>query len=402
MQGLDGLELLQRAIQQLERPEVLLISGYGTVRTVVEAMKSGAYDFIAKPLRTEELMVKLKHAIERKRLRDQYRRIQDAFSEEETTPEKKIVAANGSMRELLRMIDVVKDVDSTVLVTGESGTGKEMVAQAIHYQGRRASGPFVPVNCSALPESLLESELFGHVKGSFTGASADRIGLFEAAGGGTVMLDEIGEMPLTTQAKLLRVLQESEIRRVGSSTYRKINARVIASTNKDLCLQVKHGLFREDLYYRLNVIPIHILPLRERKEDILPLAHHFLSCQNKNLKKNIEGFSIPVIERMLSYHWPGNVRELENLIERCAIFCNSGRVELNDFEACFAMGRETSHKDEERYGKLDSMHDVFEKEVILKTLMKNDWNRSKTARELCIAYNTLWRKMKKYELNRRT
>jgi len=302
------------------------------------------------------------------------------------------------MKKVLELVELVSVTDSTVLIEGESGTGKELVARAIHFSGRRAKHPFIAVNCGALPEPLLESELFGHLKGSFTGAIRDKKGLFEEADGGTLLLDEIGDMPSPIQVKLLRVLQEGEIRRVGGNSNISVDVRIIASTNRKLSALVEEGEFREDLFYRLNVIPITIPPLRERREDIIPLINHFVEVYRAKLKKDVQGFSPEALEILLNHDWPGNIRELENVVERAMTLGSHTLISSSDLTKIFYLGEAPSKSTEPESDdfNLHKAHEMLEREYILKALKKNDWNQSQAAKGLGIDRSSLWRKMKEY------
>lgn len=323
-----GMEILQKARALNPPATVIVITGYGSIETAVEAMKNGAFDYLEKPFKVEELKLCVQRALSynaaisetvflRKQLKKKYH-----FSQ--------IIGSAPKMQEVFKMVERVADTESTILVLGESGTGKELVARALHFNSQRQSGPFVPINCSALPENLLESELFGHRRGAFTGAINDKKGLFQEADGGTIFLDEIGSMSALLQSRLLRVLQEREVRRVGDNTPIYVNVRVVAATNEPLEQRIKEGTFREDLYYRLNVISIQLPPLRERLDDIPLLAAHFL--QNKGASRNGHNYKITrrAMEALCAYDWPGNVRELENAIERAVTLCEDDLVRVRD------------------------------------------------------------------------
>ncbi len=324
-------------------------------------------------------------------------------------PYKEIVGKSPAIKQIFELIDVIKDTDSTVLITGESGVGKELFARAIHDLSSRRNGPFVKVNCAALTETLLESELFGHVKGAFTGAISDKVGRFEAADGGTIFLDEIGDVPLPIQVKLLRVLQDHEFEKVGSSKTVKVDVRVIAATNRDLKKLMKEGKFREDLYYRLNVIPIHIPPLRERVDDIPALVEHIIENLRRRGIEKVKKVSPDAMRCLMTYPWPGNVRELENILERAAVVCTTGVIDVSDLadevlEYCKGRkGVKTAGLDVSEVGERESagVHvsgELGEKERILAALEKHRWKRGETARELGMDRTTLWRKMKKFGL----
>jgi len=324
----QGLDILQKARTTHPPAVVIVITAFGSIETAVEAMKKGAYDYLEKPFKLEDFKLCAQRALAynkaiseniylRKQLKDRYRLNQ-------------IIGTSSSMQEVFKLIERVADTDSTVLILGESGTGKELVARALHFNSRRQFAPFIPVNCSALPENLLESELFGHRKGAFTGAIHDKKGLFQEADGGTILLDEIGSMPALLQSRLLRVLQDQEVRRVGDNTPIYVNVRVLAATNAPLEQKLKDGSFREDLYYRLNVIPLRLPSLRDRREDIPLMVAHFL--KNKINPRNGELFQVTrqVMETLCAYSWPGNVRELENVIERTCVLCEGSVIQVSD------------------------------------------------------------------------
>jgi two-component system response regulator HydG len=367
----DGLEVLAAVKRRSPETEVILITGFGSVDTAVEAMKSGAYD---------------------------YRQV--AYLQKEVAEQAglgHIVAVSSEMKQIMTLIQQVSQNDSTVLIEGESGTGKELMAKYIHHTGHRAGGPFVPINCGALPENLLESELFGHVKGSFTGAIKDKKGLFEVADGGTLFLDEIGETSPGFQVKLLRVLEDGTLRRVGGTSEHQVNVRIIAASNKDLGRLVQKGQLRRDLYYRLKVIPIYLPPLRKRPADIKPLAEHFVSHYTDRMGRRQSSLSPEAMKRLKSHSWHGNVRELENAIERALIFCQSEEIQPADLplEACTPSVEEFVPSEMSSDLSLEAMEQTHIRQI----LEHCQWNRSRAARELGIGYNTLWRKMKKYGIN---
>ena len=328
MPDLSGIELLTAVKHRRPEVEVIMMTGHATVETALAAVKAGAYDYLTKPFEDVELVARVvAKAAERKQLFDRNRQLESALREREAgTAADGMVGNSGGIREVMRMVDAVAYSAATVLVQGESGTGKELVARALHAKSPRRAMPFVALNCGALTETLLESELFGHVKGAFTGAQRDQKGLFDAADGGTIFLDEIGDIPPATQVRLLRVLQEGELKRVGSAESIKVDVRVIAATHRDLPKLVKVGKFREDLFYRLNVIAVPIPPLRERIDDVPLLAHHFLQRYAERLGKRVKTLSPEAIELLCGYRWPGNVRELENAIERALVLCRGDSI----------------------------------------------------------------------------
>ncbi|MGD8315217.1 MAG: sigma-54 dependent transcriptional regulator [Syntrophobacterales bacterium] len=388
----DGLEVLAAVKKRSPETEVILITGFGSVDTAVEAMKSGAYDYLTKPVDPDDLVLTLKKAIERRQLRRQVAYLQKEVAEQAGLGH--IVAASSEMRQIMKLIQQVSQNDSTVLIEGESGTGKELMAKYIHHTGHRADGPFVAINCGALPENLLESELFGHVKGSFTGAIKDKKGLFEVADGGTLFLDEIGETSPGFQVKLLRVLEDGTFRRVGGTSEHQVNVRIIAASNKDLGRLVQKGQFRRDLYYRLKVIPIFLPPLRKRPADIKPLAEHFVSHYTDRMGRKRSSLSPEAMKRLEAHSWHGNVRELENAIERALIFCQGEEIQPADLplEACTPPVEEFVPSEMSNDLSLEAMEQAHIRQI----LEHCQWNRSRAARELGIGYNTLWRKMKKY------
>jgi len=391
----DGLEVLRAARARPYEPEVLVITAYGTIDSAVEAVRTGAFDYLTKPISTQKLLLTVERAVERRALRSEVsnlrREVGDRYSP------KNLVAASAPMRRVLELVNVVAAADSPILIQGESGTGKELVARAIHFRGARAGRPFVAVNCAALPEALLESELFGYTKGAFTGAATDRKGLFEEADGGSLLLDEIGDMPLLLQGKLLRVLQEGEIRRVGSASMRRVDVRILASTNRDLSALIREGKFREDLFYRLNVIPIVIPPLRERMEDIVPLCRHFLTMYGGKLGREAQSLSSEALDVILKHEWPGNIRELENVIARVVTLSAAPVISAEEFRVIFSLGgarppEAPSPAVETAGGTIQGA----EKDAILQALQAAEGNQTKAARALGMGRNTLWRKMKKY------
>jgi two-component system, NtrC family, response regulator PilR len=323
MRKIDGLVVLRTVKEQAPQTVVLVVTAYASTQTAVEAMKLGAYDYVTKPFKLDEIRVTIANGLERKRLQDENQALRRQLRSERGF--EAFVGRSPKMLDVFETIRKIADSASTVMITGESGTGKELVARAIHRESARRKGPFVSVNCGAVPEGLLESELFGHVKGSFTGAVATTIGLFSAADGGTLFLDEISEIPQSVQVKLLRAIQEREIRRVGEARDVKVDVRLIAASNRDLATAVSEGVLREDLFYRLNVIPIHLPPLRDRIEDIPLLVTHFVTKISREMGKTVRGVSPPALAALERYHWPGNIRELENVIER-AIVLGDGEI----------------------------------------------------------------------------
>ena len=405
MPQVSGLDLLDELRRKGGGPTVIMMSAYGSNDLALDAMKRGAYDYISKPFKPDEVLLVLRKAEERERLRQENQRLRRALAERAPAPpfEEGLLGMIGkgpAIQALFRTVQKIAEYKTNVLITGESGTGKELVARAVHLLGPRAGGPFVAVNCGAIPEALLESELFGHRKGAFTDASRDKKGLFEEANVGTLFLDEIGEMPLALQVKLLRAIQEQEIRRLGDVHETPIDVRVVAATVKDLVAEVRDGGFREDLFYRLNVLPIHLPPLRERREDIPLLVSHFVkrySLKHAATGMRVESVSPEAMELLLSYAWPGNVRELENTIERAMVLCDGPRIEAAVLEdrikrsadkvrATLATG-ELSIKKTTR---------ILEEELIRKALIATGGNRTNAAKILEISHRALLYKIKEY------
>ena len=390
LDDMSGIEVLKAAKQTDPTMEVILLTGYGTVESAVEAMKLGAFDYIRKPWVTDELLVRVERALSRKRMTEEIERLRDRLKKERDFDT--IVTESEEMKEVLLLVAKVAESDSPIMLQGESGTGKELLARAIHSTGR-PNGPFVPINCSALPETLLESELFGYMRGAFTGATSNKKGLFEEAHNGTLFMDEIGDMSPAIQVKILRALDRGEIRRVGSNTQFYVNARLVTATNKNIETLVSEGNFREELYYRLNVISIFIPPLRERRSDIIPLAKHFLKMYGLKMNKEVLKLSTDTRQLMVKYDWPGNVRELENAIERAVVLAQHDTISPEDlpFSNQFqqpSILRQASH------GNWNLKR--LEREYILSVLEEFSSNHSQAAKRLGIARNTLWRKLKEY------
>ncbi|HXU80819.1 MAG TPA: sigma-54 dependent transcriptional regulator [Polyangia bacterium] len=333
MPGLDGMGLLRKLSSEYPDVPVVMITAHGSVENAVEAVKLGAFDYIEKPFDQEQIRQVVDKALRTHSLARRDARIEEPVARGRF----RLVGESPAIRQVYAVIEKVADTPSTVLITGESGTGKELIARALHEYSSRREGPFIKINCAAIPKTLMESELFGYEKGAFTGAVGAKPGRFELAHGGTLFLDEIGEIPVEMQVKLLRVLQESEFERVGGIKTIKVDVRLVAATNRDLHSEVASGAFREDLYYRLNVVPIHLPPLRERREDIPLLVNHFIAKFNERLKKQISGIEPDAVERLVSYHWPGNIRELENVIERTMLFCAGPTIRAVDLPAEFTL-----------------------------------------------------------------
>ncbi|MFZ5517007.1 MAG: sigma-54-dependent transcriptional regulator [Candidatus Zhuqueibacterota bacterium] len=395
MPGIDGIEALKKIKEFDSRIPVVMMSAHGSIEKAVKSMKLGAYDFITKPLDQDRLLITVKNALMTSSLKQEVDELKSELKQKYTFSN--IVGQSGVMQEVFKSVEKVVNSNVTVLIQGESGTGKELIARAIHYHSKiRASKAFVAVNCTALPESLLESELFGHEKGSFTGASGRRIGRFEQANNGTIFLDEVGLMTPTTQAKVLRVLQEREFERVGGAELIKVDVRVISATNRDLEDAMKKSEFREDLYYRISVFPIRLPSLRERKEDIPLLAAHFLKKYSDQENKQIEGISPDALELLMAYNWPGNVRELENAIERAVVLSNDDEITAKELpSAVRSLGEKKLY---EADNTLSSWIEKLEEEALRQALLENEGNISKTAKKLGIGRATIYRKAKKYGL----
>ncbi|MFB0508420.1 MAG: sigma-54-dependent transcriptional regulator [Thermodesulfobacteriota bacterium] len=395
MPEMDGLEFLKEAQTAGCESTIIMMSAYGTLDTAIEAMKLGAYDYISKPFKPDEIVLTLKKAEERERLRRE-----NLFLKKEVQKEysfENIISKNERMRQIFDTIRKVAKYKSTILIAGDSGTGKELVAKAIHFNSDRSNHPFIPVNCGAIPENLLESELFGHTKGSFTNAVRTKKGLFEEADGGTMFLDEIGELPLQLQVKLLRVLQDGEIRRIGDSKPIIIDVRIIAATIKNLEKEVGEGKFRDDLFYRLNVLPIKLPPLRERREDIPLLVDHFIHKYSRELNNPIEGITPESLKCLLNFSWKGNVRELENVIERAIVLTDSKQIQVENLPIEIQ-----NPKEEPRISALDDELSIkkasryLEMDLIKKALHKTNGNHTHAAKLLEISHRALLYKIKEY------
>jgi two-component system response regulator AtoC len=400
MPRMDGMAFLKSGADKLQQSTVIMMSAYGTADTAIEAMKLGAYDYISKPFKTDEVLLTLKKAEERERLKQENLRLQDRIRKiEQKYSFGNIVARSESMARVFDLVRTVADHKTTVLITGESGTGKELIAKAIHHNGSRAAGPLVSINCGGIPETLLESELFGYKRGAFTDATRDKIGHFEEANGGSIFLDEIGELPLSLQVKLLRVLQEEEITSLGGVGSKKIDVRVIAATSKDLSKEVGEGRFREDLFYRINVMTIHLPALRERRGDIPLLIGYFIDVFNKRLNKSIEGLSSDAMPMLMAYSWPGNIRELENLIERAVLLARGRWVTPAELPPSITSDHViTSSTDPEHTLSIKKASRLLERNLIEKALKLTGGNRSKAAKMLEISRPMLISKIRQYQL----
>jgi len=397
--GIDGIELTQEIKKKWPGTEVIILTAYGDIDSAVRAIKSGAYDFIQRPINNDILILKVKRALHNRFLNTELDKIKKII-QQDFEIQYKIVGISKSIRTILDNIRIIASTDSTVLITGESGTGKELVARTIHHLSNRRNQNFVAVNCGAIPETLLESEFFGYKKGAFTGADFDKSGLFQEANNGTIFLDEIGELPLQLQVKLLRVLQEREIRPLGSNSSIKVNVRVIAATNKNLQSLIEEGKFRSDLYYRLNVVNIHVPPLRERHDDIPLLANYFLAKFSHKYNKNVVGFSNIVMDSFIKYDWPGNVREMENVIERAVILARKNTIEATELpEEIFGNKKLETFFTNNMIVSYKKAKEMFDKEYITRLLEHTKGNIKKAA-EISGRYRTdIYDMIKKYEID---
>ncbi|MEW6234433.1 MAG: sigma-54 dependent transcriptional regulator [Candidatus Omnitrophota bacterium] len=398
MPGMDGLTLLDRLREESPDTSVIMMTAYGTIEDAVSAMKRGAYEFITKPFNNDEVIHIIGNAFERKRLLDRNRYLSQALEERKQL--EGLIGESRPMQALYRLIEKVAPTDSTVLILGESGTGKELVARALHNQSKRKDEKFIAVNCGALPRELIESELFGHEKGSFSGAHQRKIGLMESADGGSLLLDEIGDLPLELQVKILRVLEQKEIRRIGSVNPKTVDVRIVAATNRDLQDDVQQGAFRQDLFYRLSIMDLRLPPLRERKEDIPLLVDHFIARFNQKLNRSVEGISPEALRLLMNYDWPGNVRELENAIQRCMILRDSGVIGEEDIpsSATAAAKIAVPNLADPCEVTLPRAREAFERHYLKQLLEANNGNVTQSALMAGIGRRTLQELMKKYGL----
>jgi two-component system nitrogen regulation response regulator NtrX len=397
MPGMDGLEALQRMRSASESLPVVIISGHGTVSTAVEATKAGAFDFIEKPLASERVLVTIRNALDQTRLRDENRSLKRAVEVRH-----QMVGESPALRHVWDAIKRAAPTNATVLLLGESGVGKELVARSIHRNSLRSRERFVQVNCAAIPEELIESELFGHEKGSFTGATEKQIGKFEQADRGTIFLDEVGDMSAKTQAKVLRVLQEGEVERLGSARTIKVDVRVLAATNKDLEQEIDRGTFREDLYFRLSVIPIRVPPLRDRREDIPALVRHFVDLFSRDNNRKPQRFTTAALEFMQKARWKGNVRELKNTVERLIIMTPGDSVEVDDLRDIVRLEAKSAGPDNEKdkaAGTLREFKESAERSFLVGKLRENNWNISKTAEVIGTPRSNLYKKLEQYGIS---
>lgn len=394
MPGMDGLALMQRALARTPQPVCILLTAYGSVETAVEAMKRGAYDFLTKPVHLDRLDILVRRALREREVESENKRLHEQLDAKFGLDQ--IIGQSAAMQEVFDTIRQVAPTRATVLVQGESGTGKELVAQAIHRLSPRARAPFIPVHCAALSHNLLESELFGHEKGSFTGATERRPGRFELADGGTLFLDEVGEIDPSVQVKILRVLEEQVFERVGGQDSLHVDVRLVAATNRDLKQMVDEGRFREDLFYRLYVVVIHLPPLRERVSDIPLLTQHFIRSLSDQNNKVVEGITPEAMDVLTAYPWPGNVRELRNALERMVVLSRGGKLAVRDIPA--GIRDHTPRRGGIAVGANEMSLDEVEKQMIVRALRACNGNRTKAAKQLGISRRTLHRKLNEYQL----
>ena len=395
MEGMDGIEFIESLPDEMFQPPVIVMTAYGTISTAVEAIKKGAFDYLTKPLDKDVLLITVKRAAEKAELLKENLQLHKALFDRF-----KIEGIIGHSQKMVEAVEIMKKVSSsgvTVLILGESGTGKELAARAIHYNSPRRTKPFTAINCAAIPENLIESELFGYEPGAFTGATSRGIGLFEATNGGTIFLDEVGDLPALTQSKILRVLQDKEIRRLGSRENIRIDVRIIAATNRDLEKEIGNKNFREDLYYRLKVITIELPPLRERKEDIPELVTFFIKKYNQEFGKRIKGIDENALKALREYHWPGNIRQIESVVERAVLMCESSHIGLKDIksELRFFQGKDILDFDLPDEG---INVDELEKDLLKKAMQKANGVATKAAKLLGMSYKTFWYRWEKLNI----
>lgn len=387
--GMSGIDAIEYIREKHADVPIIMISGHGKVEVAVQAVKLGAFDFLEKPLSMERVILTTERALQFKRLERENVKLKSSL-----TKKYELIGSSKAMNDLKKQIELIARGDSRILILGESGTGKELVARAIHSLSDRCNAPFVEVNCAAIPQELIESELFGHEKGAFTGAIDRKIGKFELSDGGTLFLDEIGDMSLLTQAKLLRIIETQRFQRVGGTKDIKVNVRIISATNKDLSEEIKKGKFREDLYYRLNVVPIYLPPLRDRKEDIPELVSYFISEYVREKGWKSKKLTERAVKMLQSYDWPGNVRELKNAIERLMIMTVSNIIDVEHIEATGILRKSINEENYFQYASLKEARDAFERDFILRKLKENNWNIAKTADLIGIERSNLYKKIK--------
>jgi len=395
MPGMDGFEILDRVVAREDAPPVLMISGHGDIQTAIEATRRGAIDFLEKPPQRERILVSIKNALSRNTLRAENERLRQKLEEESV-----LVGKSAPMAKLRAEVARAAPTSATVLVTGESGTGKELVAREIHKGSRVSGGPFIQVNCAAIPEELIESELFGHEKGSFTGAVRRQTGKFVEADGGTIFLDEVGDMSARAQAKVLRVLEAGEVEPVGAARVRQVNVRVVAATNRDLTESIKNGRFREDLYFRLNVLPVRTPPLRERTEDVTELVEHFTRIYSQRDNQRPRRFAPSALAVLKARSWPGNVRELRNLVERVLIMTDSDPIEAKDLPPEARVSPTEISEKGLQLATLSEFKEYAEREFLVTKLRENGWNISRTAEVISTPRSNLYKKIEHHKISR--
>ncbi len=396
MGGISGLQLLDHIPDEALKPAVVIMTAYGTISSAVEAMKKGAFDYLTKPLDKDSIVLTVQKAAEHVQLIRENARLRSALYDKFSMDG--IVGRSKRMQEVLEVAKKVAPTTVTVLIYGESGTGKELIARAVHYNSTRKSGPFTPINCAAIPDNLIESELFGYEPGAFTGASHRKIGLFELSNKGTLFLDEVGELPLLTQTKLLRVLQDKEIRRLGGHDSIKVDVRILAATNKDLEKEVSAGRFREDLYYRLRVVTVELPSLKERQEDIPLLISFFLNKYNQEFGKRVKGMADGALKAMREYYWPGNIRQLESVVERAVLMCDSDVISLNDIRSDLKLPGSAGAFDIEIPDEGINFEEL-ERTLIKKAMAKANNVAAKAARLLGMSYKTFWYRLEKFGIH---
>jgi DNA-binding NtrC family response regulator len=394
----DGLSIVDQMFQIQPLGCLIIMTAHGSIDSAVEAMKKGAFDYLTKPLDRDQILIVLKRAFEKVQLLKENRLLHQQLEERFSLDN--IIGHHNKMQELFQIIKKISTSDVTVLICGESGTGKELIARAIHFNSQRKHKPFMAINCAAIPEPLIDSELFGYEKGAFTGAAIRRIGLFEATDKGTLFLDEIGDLSLALQAKLLRTLQEREVRRLGGREQIKIDVRVIAATNKQLEAEIRNGNFREDLFYRLNVMAIQVPPLRERSTDIPALVEHFIQKYTSKVVKSVKEISHEAMRFLMEYSWPGNVRQLESVIERVILLCETDRIELVDLPSEIKTGPVPITGFDFQLPTVGFSLEEFERELIIRTMEKNEWVIAKAAKQLGLSYKTLQYRLDKFQVRR--
>lgn len=408
---INGVEVLRKFKKDRLNSIIIMMTGYEDVGSAVESMKLGAYDYLIKPLTLDRLMIIVNHALEKKRMIEEMEGLKNIIQTQWNF--NRIIGASKKIQELLQLARKITETDVTVFIRGETGTGKELIARAIHYEGPRKDKKFIPIDCASLPETLIESELFGYTKGAFTGANKDKPGKFEDASGGTIFLDEIGNLPINVQNKLLRVLQEKEVTRLGSKKIIDVDVRIITATNVNLESAVRKGSFKEDLYHRINVFPIIVPPLREREDDVILFSKYFMDRFSLELNKKIEKIDDEVLNIFRKYNWPGNVRELENVIKRAIILTEDKGIILpehildeikNSVYKDKNLHETIAHPDGNKQGSLFKLSKdskkLIERELIKKTLEETNWNKSETSRRLKISYKTLYNKYKEYDIKK--